>query len=361
MEAIAEKIGREPEFQDTSFDTIFRDLAQGKFDSGRLGGDDHRRTREDGRLHQPVLPAVGTGDPGHRRDSDIELGRGPRRARSSAPSRERPARNTSKKKPTPSELRAFPQGPDAITALKAGTVDAVVIDQPGRRKRGRSRTAASKSPAAIPTEEAVWIRGRSRATTNCSTNSTKALEEVNDDGDIHDDLQEVVPQADAAGNRSTATHEPTERPDETAEQADLRRGAAAAPLLRIGRTGPTIRRERDERDSSTSTSTLGMMSRHFDEVLDGFCDHARTLDHRRRPRACSGAWSWRCCASCPGRALLPVRCLTIAYIDVFRGDPAADRDPADLGQPRRSVDRVPAGSRSRSRTGSASPTRSGTA
>ena len=32
MEAIAEKIGRTAEFQDTSFDTIFRDLAQGKFD-----------------------------------------------------------------------------------------------------------------------------------------------------------------------------------------------------------------------------------------------------------------------------------------------------------------------------------------
>ena len=33
MEAIGEKIGREPEFQDTSFDTIFVDLAQGKFEA----------------------------------------------------------------------------------------------------------------------------------------------------------------------------------------------------------------------------------------------------------------------------------------------------------------------------------------
>jgi polar amino acid transport system substrate-binding protein len=32
VEAIAKKLGREVEFQDTSFDTIFRDLAQGKFD-----------------------------------------------------------------------------------------------------------------------------------------------------------------------------------------------------------------------------------------------------------------------------------------------------------------------------------------
>ena len=33
MEAIGEKIGREVQFQDTSFDTIFRDLAQGKFEA----------------------------------------------------------------------------------------------------------------------------------------------------------------------------------------------------------------------------------------------------------------------------------------------------------------------------------------
>ncbi|HSK50326.1 MAG TPA: transporter substrate-binding domain-containing protein, partial [Solirubrobacterales bacterium] len=33
MEAIAGKIGRTAEFQDTSFDTIFRDLAQGRFEA----------------------------------------------------------------------------------------------------------------------------------------------------------------------------------------------------------------------------------------------------------------------------------------------------------------------------------------
>ena len=33
MEAIGEKIGRTPEFQDTSFETIFRDVAEGKFDA----------------------------------------------------------------------------------------------------------------------------------------------------------------------------------------------------------------------------------------------------------------------------------------------------------------------------------------
>ena len=44
MKAVAENIGRTPEFQDTSFDTIFLDLAQGKFEAVDLGRDDHRRT-----------------------------------------------------------------------------------------------------------------------------------------------------------------------------------------------------------------------------------------------------------------------------------------------------------------------------
>ena len=33
MEAIGEKIGRTAEFQDTSFETIFRDVGQGKFEA----------------------------------------------------------------------------------------------------------------------------------------------------------------------------------------------------------------------------------------------------------------------------------------------------------------------------------------
>jgi polar amino acid transport system substrate-binding protein len=33
MEAIGEKIGRDVQFQDTAFPTIFRDLAQGKFEA----------------------------------------------------------------------------------------------------------------------------------------------------------------------------------------------------------------------------------------------------------------------------------------------------------------------------------------
>ena len=41
MEAIGKEIGREPEFIDSSFETIFRDVAQGKFEAVDVGRDDH--------------------------------------------------------------------------------------------------------------------------------------------------------------------------------------------------------------------------------------------------------------------------------------------------------------------------------
>ena len=54
---IAKRLGLEVEFVKTPFDTIFRDLAQDKFDWSRSSTDDHRRAREGGRLLGPLLRA----------------------------------------------------------------------------------------------------------------------------------------------------------------------------------------------------------------------------------------------------------------------------------------------------------------
>ena len=86
VEAIAEKIGRTPEFKDTSFDTIFRDLAQGKFDmvaSATTITDEREETVDFTNPYylpsaQSILVKKG--------DSDLENGQGPRR-----PDRRRPA------------------------------------------------------------------------------------------------------------------------------------------------------------------------------------------------------------------------------------------------------------------------------
>ena len=165
MEAIAEKIGRTAEFQDTSFDTIFRDVAQGKFDAVDLGGDDHRRTRENGRLLQPVLP-LRTGDPGQGRQrhqigsktwkgktvgvQQGTTGRGTRegkdrRAAKSAPTRRAPTRST-RSKPARSKPSSSTR-PVAENAVEAdGGIEIAGRDPDrrrvwNRRRPGRNRTA----------------------------------------------------------------------------------------------------------------------------------------------------------------------------------------------------------------------------
>jgi len=129
VEAIAEKIGRTPEFKDTSFDTIFRDLAQGKFDmvaSATTITDEREETVD---FTNPYyLPSaqsivVKKGNTDLKTDKDLEgLVVGVQQGTTGEEYVEEEI-NTK-------ELRTYPQGPDTIPALKAGTIDAVVIDRP---------------------------------------------------------------------------------------------------------------------------------------------------------------------------------------------------------------------------------------
>jgi polar amino acid transport system substrate-binding protein len=129
VEAIAEKIGRTPEFKDTSFDTIFRDLAQGKFDmvaSATTITDEREETVD---FTNPYyLPSaqsivVKKGESGLKTDKDLEgLVVGVQQGTTGEEYVEEEVKTK--------ELRTYPQGPDTIPALKAGTIDAVVIDRP---------------------------------------------------------------------------------------------------------------------------------------------------------------------------------------------------------------------------------------
>ena len=163
------------EFQDTSFDTIFRDLAQGKFDIGRLGDDDHRRTR--GRRSTSPIPTT------CRRNSRSWS----RKAATSTSSRQdlegkivgvqqgtTGRGTTSKKKSNASELRPYPAGARRDQRAQGRHGRSGRHRPPGRRKRGRRQTAASKSSGRSPTEEQYGIRGQQGQRPNCSTNSTKA-------------------------------------------------------------------------------------------------------------------------------------------------------------------------------------------
>jgi ABC-type amino acid transport substrate-binding protein len=133
VEAIAKKIGRTPEFQDTSFDTIFRDLAQGKFEMVASATTITKEREESVDFTNPYyLPSaqsivVTKGTKGIETEKDLEgkvVG-----AQQGTTGEEYVEEEIDTK-----ELRTYPQGPDTFPALKAGTLDAVVIDRPVAEK-----------------------------------------------------------------------------------------------------------------------------------------------------------------------------------------------------------------------------------
>lgn len=129
MEAIAKRIGREVEFQDTSFDTIFRDLAQGKFEAVASATTITDEREESVDFTNPYyLPSaqsivVTTGGPGFKTGKDLE-------GKTVGVQQGTTGEEYVEEEIDTKELRTYPQGPDTIPALKAGTIDAVVIDRP---------------------------------------------------------------------------------------------------------------------------------------------------------------------------------------------------------------------------------------
>lgn len=133
VEAIARKIGRTPEFQDTSFDTIFRDLAQGKFEMVASATTITKEREETVDFTNPYyLPSaqsivVKKGTTGITTEKDLE-------GKIVGVQQGTTGEEYVEEEIDTKELRTFPQGPDTFPALEAGTLDAVVIDRPVAEK-----------------------------------------------------------------------------------------------------------------------------------------------------------------------------------------------------------------------------------
>jgi polar amino acid transport system substrate-binding protein len=129
VEAIGKKIGRPVEFQDTSFDTIFRDLAQGKFDMVASATTITKEREETVDFTNPYYLPSAQSIVVTKGNSDLKTGKdleGLIVGVQQGTTGEEYVEEEIKTK----ELRTFPQGPDTVPALKAGTIDAVVIDRP---------------------------------------------------------------------------------------------------------------------------------------------------------------------------------------------------------------------------------------
>lgn len=177
MDAIGEKIGRTPEFQDTSFETIFRDVAQGKFEAVISAATITPEREKEVAFSDPyylseqaILVKEGSDIKGlaelegkvvgaQQGTTGLELG---------------------KEKANASELRPYPEGPDAINALKAGTVEAVIIDAPVAQNAIEEEGGVEIAEK-VPTEEEYGI-ALAKDNTKLLAEINKGLEEVISDG-----------------------------------------------------------------------------------------------------------------------------------------------------------------------------------
>ena len=177
MEAIAGKIGRTAEFQDTSFETIFRDVAQGKFDAV-ISAATITPERE---------KAVAFSNPYYLSEQAVLVKEG-----SDLKSLEDLSGTTvgvqqgttgqelAKEKADASEVRPYPEGPDAVNALKAGTVEAVIIDAPVAAN-AVEKSGGLEIAEKVPTEEEYGI-ALAQDETGLLDEINQGLKEVEEDG-----------------------------------------------------------------------------------------------------------------------------------------------------------------------------------
>ena len=177
MEAVAERMGREAVFQDTSFDTIFRDLAQGRFEavaSATTITDEREETVDFTNPYYFSEQAILVKD-----GSDIDSVKGLEGATVGV-QQGTTGEEFVEEKGNAGELRPYPQGPDAVNALKSGVLDAVVLDIPVAENAVEAGGGIEIS-AAIPTEEEygfVVPQGQE----DLLEEMNEALDELKDDG-----------------------------------------------------------------------------------------------------------------------------------------------------------------------------------
>ena len=168
IEAIGEKIGRKPEVQDTSFETIFRDVQQGKFDAA-ISAATITEERE---------KAVDFSNPYYLSEQAVLVGEGSS-IKSLQDLEGKPVgvqqgttgQELAKEEIGGAEIRPFPEGPDAINALKAGTVEGVVIDAPVAAN-AVEETGGIEVAEKVPTEETYGIA--------VAKDNTELLEQINE-------------------------------------------------------------------------------------------------------------------------------------------------------------------------------------
>jgi polar amino acid transport system substrate-binding protein len=179
--AVAEKLGLTPEFQDTSFDTIFRDVAAGQFDIVVAASTITPGRQQTVNFSDPYYEAqqalvVPTGSD----ITSVDDLAGKIVGAQDGTTGEVYANDET----DAGEVRGFPEGPDAINALVTGQVDATIIDQPVAVD-ATDKTDGIEIAAEIPTNE-LYGMALSKENTALLDAVNKALVEMKGDGTITD-------------------------------------------------------------------------------------------------------------------------------------------------------------------------------
>ena len=207
VNGIAEKLGLEVTYQDTSFDTIFRDTAQGKFDLAVAASTITPERQQTVDFSDPYYQAnqslvVAA-------DSDIatqeDLGGATVGAQDGTTGEAYANDETDA-----AQVRGFPEGPDAITALRNGQVDAVIIDQPVAVDATESTAGGDIEIAEeIVTSE---LYGIPFAPDNDALREAVngALKELKDDGTIAELYEQYFPGTEVPEDVLSGTTEPAQ-------------------------------------------------------------------------------------------------------------------------------------------------------
>jgi polar amino acid transport system substrate-binding protein len=177
IEAIGEKIGRPVQVTDTSFETIFRDVAQGKFDAA-ISAATITEEREE---------AVDFSNPYYLSEQAVLVKEGSEikslaglEGKTVGVQQGTTGQELAKEKSGASEVRPFPEGPDAVNALKAGTVEAVIIDAPVA-ENAVEKSGGIEIAENVPTEEDYGIVV-AQGETELLEQINAALKELEEDG-----------------------------------------------------------------------------------------------------------------------------------------------------------------------------------
>ena len=131
IDEIAKRLDLDREYKDTSFDTIFRDLAQGKFDlviAGSTINDERERVVDFAHPHFLAEQSLLVKEGSDIRTIEDLAGQTVGAQKGTTGS------DYAKENANAGEVRNYPEIDDAFNALIAGQVDAVIFDLPGTQE-----------------------------------------------------------------------------------------------------------------------------------------------------------------------------------------------------------------------------------